>query len=125
MSAPRTVTITTFDHGEVTVPEPAWCVGHEWQPNPHRADITHNSIRVKASMHTDSRGLTQFMRAYISHAPFREIEPEPFPVVSVELDLALDLDPDDTRNLAEALRSAAFRLERVAAEAERLRGMAP
>lgn len=41
MSEPRTVTLPTSDHGDVTIPEPVWCVGH---PDPHaeyRSDLTH------------------------------------------------------------------------------------
>lgn len=42
MSAePRTVTLPTEDHGDVTLPEPAWCAGH-LNPQPeYQADLTH------------------------------------------------------------------------------------
>jgi hypothetical protein len=38
---PRTVTLPTEDHGDVTLPEPAWCQGHESTPGDLRADILH------------------------------------------------------------------------------------
>ncbi|HEY9372197.1 DUF6907 domain-containing protein [Streptomyces sp.] len=124
--APRygdgTVTLHTVDHGEVTVPEPAWCIGHSWQPNPHRADITHNSTRVKAAATTDGAGRVHLLHAYISHSPHLEIEPEPHPVVSVDLGCTDDFAAEDIPQLAEGLRSAARVLENVAAEAIRLRG---
>ena len=124
--APRygdgTVTLQTVDAGEVTVPEPAWCIGHSWQPNPHRADITHNSTRVKAAATTDGAGRVHLLHARISHSPYLEIEPEPHPVVSVDLGCTEDFTAEDIPQLAEGLRSAARVLENVAAEAIRLRG---
>ncbi|WP_406171193.1 DUF6907 domain-containing protein [Streptomyces sp. NBC_00996] len=40
MSAPRTVTIRTVDHGPVTIPEPSWCAGRH-PDGGARVDITH------------------------------------------------------------------------------------
>lgn len=124
--APRygdgTVTIDTVDRGDVTVPEPAWCIGHAWQPNPHRSDITHNSPRVKAAATTDGAGRVHLLKAYISHAPYLELQPEPHPIVSVDLGCTDDFAAEDIPQLAEGLRSAAQVLENVAAEAIRLRG---
>jgi hypothetical protein len=117
-----TVTLDTFDHGDVTVPEPAWCIGHSWQPNPHRADITHNSTRVKASAMTDGAGRVHLLHAYISHAPHLEIRPEPHPVVSVQLECTEDFAAEDIPQLIEGLKSAEQVLANVAAEAIRLRG---
>ncbi|MFJ9217866.1 DUF6907 domain-containing protein [Streptomyces sp. NPDC102383] len=36
----RTVTLTTLDHGEITLPEPSWCAGHEDVPQ-YRTDVAH------------------------------------------------------------------------------------
>lgn len=41
MSAPRTVTVPTTDHGDVTMPEPAWCVGHAGLRPECRVDLNH------------------------------------------------------------------------------------
>lgn len=124
--APRygdgTVTIETVDHGEVTEPEPAWCIGHSWQPNPHRADITHNSTRVKAAATTDGAGRVHLLHAYISHAPYAEFDPEPHPVVSVQLECTEDFVAEDIPQLVEGLNAAGRVLQNVAAEAIRLRG---
>ncbi|MDX3571946.1 DUF6907 domain-containing protein [Streptomyces sp. ID05-47C] len=39
---PRTVTLATEDHGDVTLTEPDWCRGHQdHHPDSYRADITH------------------------------------------------------------------------------------
>ncbi len=118
----RTVVIDTVDHGKVELPEPAWCTGHGWQPNPCLADVTHNSVPVKATAMTEGHGLVQLMRARLSHAPYAVLQPEPHPLVSVHLDIDLDLDPADIRKVTQGLRAAAMRLEQIAGEAERLRG---
>lgn len=124
--APRygdgTVTLETFDHGDVTVPEPAWCIGHSWQPNPHRVDITHNSTRVKAAAMTDGAGRVHLLHANISHAPHLEVRPEPHPIVSVQLECIEDFAAEDIPQLVEGLKSAGRVLANVAAEAIRLRG---
>lgn len=126
--APRygdgTVTLETVDHGDVTVPEPAWCIGHSWQPNPHRADITHNSVRVKAAAMTDGHGRVHLLHAYITHAPHAEIRPEPHPLVSVQLECTEDFAAEDIPQLIEGLQTAERVLANVAAEAIRLRGEA-
>lgn len=124
--APRygdgTVTLDTVDRGEVTVPEPAWCIGHAWQPHPYRADITHNSITVKAAATTDRHGRIPLLQAYISHAPHLADQSEPHPVVSVQLECIEDFAAGDIPQLIEGLRSAERVLANVAAEAIRLRG---
>jgi hypothetical protein len=124
--APRygdgTVTLETIDRGDVTVPEPAWCIGHSWQPNPHQADITHNGTRVKAATMTDGAGRVHLLHANISHSPHLEILPEPHPVVSVQLECTEDFAAEDIPQLIEGLRSAERVLANIAAEAIRLRG---
>lgn len=118
----RTVTIDTVDHGTVVLPEPAWCTGHGWQPNPRLADVTHNSVPVKASAMTEGHGLVELLVARISHAPYGTLQAEPHPIVAVVVDIQHDFTPEDTAKVAQGLRAAAMRLERIAGEAERLRG---
>ncbi|MFJ8822393.1 DUF6907 domain-containing protein [Streptomyces sp. NPDC102467] len=102
------VMLVTHDAGALLVDEPVWCIGHAWQPNPHRVDITHNATRVKAGPLT----------ARISWAPFIEEAPR----VAVELDVAADYEAEEIPALVGELRTAIGRLERLAAEAIRLRG---
>ncbi|MFE2466258.1 DUF6907 domain-containing protein [Streptomyces mirabilis] len=119
MSDPRTVTIDTIDHGLVVVDEPAWCIGHGWQINRGigRNDITHNSVRAKSRMTTDTHGLEPLLTTNVTWAPFAEL----VPLVTVELDVIGDYSAEDVLTVARGLRVAASRLERVAAEAIRLR----
>ncbi|MET8172829.1 DUF6907 domain-containing protein [Streptomyces clavifer] len=41
MSAPRTVTVPTLDQGDITIPEPTWCTGHQDARPEYRSDIGH------------------------------------------------------------------------------------
>ncbi|MFE7648655.1 DUF6907 domain-containing protein [Streptomyces phaeoluteigriseus] len=119
-SGGRTVALQTIDHGEVAFTEPTWCVGHGWQAGAGigRNDITHNSVRVKAGAATEAHGWVPMMSAQISWAPFVELVPR----VVVELDLVGEFEAEEVTHVAGALRTAASRIERVAAEAIRLRG---
>jgi hypothetical protein len=120
VSTPRTVTLDTIDFGPVTFDEPAWCIGHGWQLGQGigRNDVTHNSVRVKASADTFSYGVQSLMRTWMSWAPFVELVPR----VVVELDLSAEYEAEEVTHIAGVLRTAAVRLEKVAAEAIRLRG---
>jgi hypothetical protein len=111
-----TVTLQTVDRGEVTVSEPAWCVGHEGDPVSHFADITHTGRTVAFRFDGD-----QLMAARLSWGPFSELQPQPHPVVDVD-DLPGGLDPQETRELAARVGLYAGELYRLANEADRLRG---
>lgn len=39
--APRTVTVPTLDRGDIVVPEPFWCAGHDTTRPEYRCDIGH------------------------------------------------------------------------------------
>ncbi|MER5892298.1 hypothetical protein [Streptomyces sp. NPDC001876] len=45
MNAPRTVTVPTLDHGDITIPEPAWCIGHADARPEYRSDIGHTGAQ--------------------------------------------------------------------------------
>lgn len=110
------VTLLTVDRGEVTVPEPEWCVGHEGDPVSHFADITHTGRPVALGFNGH-----QLLAARLSWGPFSELQPEPHPLVDVD-DLPHGLDPQETRELAARAGLYAGELYRLANEADRLRG---
>lgn len=118
--AARTVTLETIDHGPVTFSCPTWCVGHGWQMGHpvYRDDVTHNSIRVKAAADTYSHGYETVLRTWMSWAPFVELVPR----VAVEVDLTGDFEAEEIGHLAGVLRTAAARMEAVAAQAIQARG---
>lgn len=52
MTEPRTITLPTADHGDVTVSCPAWCIGHpNHRPTDHRADILHRGPDVNLTFY--------------------------------------------------------------------------
>jgi hypothetical protein len=103
------------------VPEPVWCTGHDDEYVGHLADLTHNGPHVRAGTPIWQRGYLELLDAYISHAPYGELHPEAHPLLSLHLDLELDATPEDARKVAQALRVASLRIDRVADEVERLR----
>ncbi|PAN01019.1 hypothetical protein CJI59_13940 [Streptomyces sp. Alain-F2R5] len=117
-----TVTLQTSDQGEITTPEPGWCVGHDDELVGYLADTAHNGPTLEAGVVTTVRGPATIMQAHLSHAPHLEIRPEPHPVLSVHLEFDGDLSPEDGRNLTRALRVAAARLDRAIADLAHLRG---
>lgn len=97
----RTVTLPTLDAGEVTLPEPAWCIGHpDHQPNDHRADIHHRGPDVTLTF----RG-HHITDACLVQTPFTTVDvPElssRTPGVSVSV-IARTLDPAGLDALAAA-----------------------
>lgn len=114
----RTIVLATIDAGPVEVDEPSWCVGHAWQRDIGRNDITHRSVPVTATADTYSYGAQSVLKAWMSLAPFVELVPR----VVVELDLQGEYEAEEVAHLAGVLRTAAARIEAVAAEAIRLRG---
>ena len=81
----NTVTIHTRDHGDVTIPEPAWCTGQYHQQGGARVDISHTSDDTEFNVET-SDGTVTVMRAVFEQRPYTEREPGRGVFVSVELD---------------------------------------
>jgi hypothetical protein len=121
----RTVVLQTIDHGEVTVPEPAWCIGHDDDLVEYLADITHDGPVITADATTTRYGRERIMEARISQAPHGEIRPEPLPLLHVHLDVDATVATEDGRNLTRALRAAAARNDRALDELAHLRGERP
>ncbi|GGV86804.1 hypothetical protein GCM10010294_67900 [Streptomyces griseoloalbus] len=118
----RTVILDTVDHGEVTVPEPAWCVGHDDDLVGYLADVTHNGPTITAAAVTARYGRTQILEARTTQAPHGEIRPEPLPLLYVHLDIDATVATEDGRHLTRALRAAAARIDRALDELAHLRG---
>ncbi|MEU3546304.1 DUF6907 domain-containing protein [Streptomyces longwoodensis] len=69
MSAePRTVTLRTSDRGDVTIPEPAWCIGHALHdPETAYVDLGHHSARTVLNFQGRTIG-----EARITQTPYTE-----------------------------------------------------
>lgn len=63
---PHTITLPTVDHGDVTLPEPSWCVGHaDHDPENARADILHKGPDVALHFHG-----AEIIAAGLAQSPF-------------------------------------------------------
>ncbi|WP_326583322.1 hypothetical protein OG889_32735 [Streptomyces sp. NBC_00481] len=111
MSALRTVTLLTIDHGSVTLPEPSWCTGHaDHRPDTHRADILHTGPTHRLTHNGQPLG-----RALIFQAPCSELTTS-----AVQASVVLDFEPHRGFD-AVGLYDLAASLD---AAADRLRGLA-
>ena len=121
MSEPRTITLHTADHGEITIPEPAWCIGHpNHRPDDQRADILHQGPDVALVFRGHDIG-----DAALVQSPFSTLEiPElcsSTPGVSVSL-ISRTLDPVGLYDFAATLDGYADRLRDLADQLHALLG---
>ncbi|WP_432132733.1 DUF6907 domain-containing protein [Streptomyces tendae] len=116
-----TVTLKTLDQGDVTTAEPAWCRGHDDEIVGRLADITHYGAAVTADAVTTRDGRTCIMAAQITQAPHGR-HPEKLPLMSIRVDVDTLATTEDARNISQALRIAAIRLDRATADLAHLRG---
>ncbi|MEV6174898.1 hypothetical protein AB0L99_42670 [Streptomyces sp. NPDC051954] len=118
---PRTVTVNVLVTKALEIDEPDWCVDPHTGAN-FRPDIAHNGPEIAASFETRI-GTVDYLRAWISHAPYAALAPEPLPVIAVEVDAeAVSLDPDGVRAFTATTRAHLDALDRLADEADRIRG---
>lgn len=110
----RTIVLPTIDHGDVTIPEPAWCVGHTDHRPGYRCDILHRGPDVALTFRGHWIG-----DATLVQSPFAQTSnPElggPTPGVSVSL-IDRTLNPVGVYELATAIEEYAGRLRSLAYE---------
>ncbi|MFG3234976.1 DUF6907 domain-containing protein [Streptomyces antibioticus] len=113
MTEPRTVTLPTEDHGDVTLPEPSWCAGHAGhRPDSARIDVMH----VGSAVDLTFLGIEVFTAELVQSPYSASTVPElggPTPGVSV-WPLGRTLDPVQMYGLAAALDSYADQLRNLA-----------
>lgn len=85
MTEPRTVTIPTSDHGDVTTICPPWCTEVMHQAGGYRVDITHTSedVEVTVPIGDDEPVL---LLVVLEHVPFSSRLHERVPFISVGVD---------------------------------------
>ncbi|MFJ7242377.1 DUF6907 domain-containing protein [Streptomyces olivaceus] len=105
------VTLQTDDSGEVTVREPAWCVGHDGETVGRLADVTHRGPVVADA--------EEILPACISWSPFGVVLPEPHPVADVAG--LPPMNPAELRGLAGEVALHAGRLYSLANQLDRIR----
>jgi hypothetical protein len=99
---PRTVTLATEDHGDVTLPEPSWCVGHaDHRPDTARIDLTHCGPAVDCTFLGREVFTAELVASPYASTTIPRLGGRT-PGVSVH-PLGLTLDPTDLYSLAAAL----------------------
>jgi len=76
VTAGRTVTVQTSDHGPVILPEPSWCTGVHSQGG-YRSDISHNGRPLEVFLDGEvlvSGQLCQWPHSERDQAPFVAVE---------------------------------------------------
>lgn len=108
MTGARTVTVPTLDHGPVTLPEPAWCTGHDDRPVEALVDVHHSGHE-----HVVHYGGGIELRAELVAYPYGS---RPVPVsLHVEVDTSdVTLDPPGLEAFATILDEQAAELRRLA-----------
>lgn len=109
-NVPPTVTLATVDHGDVTLPEPSWCAGHDQHVPVHRVDLSHYGEQSLFEFRGEQQWAVMLVQAPFASAPaFRT------PTVYVEqAGYADSLDPTDLDALAATLIEHAVRLRQEA-----------
>jgi hypothetical protein len=118
---PRTVHVNVFVTKPLEIEEPEWCVGHAADHAQYKADITHNGPEISARIDT-RHGTAEFLTAWISHAPYSDLAPEPLPLLAIEVggDI-LNCDPDGVHSFTQLVRAHCDVLDQLAIELQRVR----
>ncbi|MFD1659986.1 DUF6907 domain-containing protein [Streptomyces caeni] len=118
---PRTVNVNVLTTRSLEVDEPDWCVGHRADRAQFKPDIAHNGPEVSATF-DGPHGPIRYLHAWITQRPYAQ-QPEPLPLVAVEIGgEAASLTPGQVRAFAALTRAHLEVLERLADEADRIRG---
>ncbi|MFD9255975.1 DUF6907 domain-containing protein [Streptomyces bottropensis] len=94
----RAVTLATVDHGNVTLPEPTWCVGHDDHVPVHRSDLTHYGPETSLAF----RGAV-LHRVRIGQAPFAKLDTRELCGYLVQEEFAVSITPAGLQAFADAL----------------------
>ena len=125
MSEP-TVTIMTGDHGPVTIPEPAWCMGlgHK-DRHAYRADIAHIGELAPVRVDTPD-GPRDLLTLSIEQHPFSEHDGDREPHIAVQLLNGIHgYDAAGMVPLAESLTRAGRTLQRTTRRLQAEAGIRP
>ncbi|HET9326415.1 MAG TPA: hypothetical protein VFQ05_06580 [Candidatus Eisenbacteria bacterium] len=110
-SEPRTITLATADHGDVTLPEPSWCRGHaDHRPGTYRSDLTHYSTETVLTYQG-----AELFRLMVTESPYATL-PEQRAVCAFleQADYTSDFTPAGLYDLAASLDAHADRLREFA-----------
>ncbi|MDX2639933.1 DUF6907 domain-containing protein [Streptomyces stelliscabiei] len=107
----HTVTLETLDRGNVTIPEPVWCAGHDAHVPVHYVDLTHYGPEDVLTF--DGDDLYAVMLAQSPHSPRAS---RTTGVYVEQSGFAHTLDPAELEDLADHFIRHAEQLRRRARE---------
>lgn len=100
MTAPRTITIPTADHGDVTVTEPDWCTAdHTFEG--YREDIEHSGATTHLLIPTECHGQVRALPVSFVWRPFSPTSDQI--TAAIEMDQWHEFDPAGLHQVADAL----------------------
>jgi hypothetical protein len=112
---PRTVTVSTLDHGDITIPEPDWCTGFH-PAGLQRIDIAHQGPENFLNLPTP-RGVVPLLSFGLEQRPFTERWPGRGLFINVDLtDDWCPMQSGDLDRAAAALVDYAAKLRHAARE---------
>ncbi|MFF4166893.1 DUF6907 domain-containing protein [Streptomyces sp. NPDC001741] len=116
MTTQRTVTVPTLDHGDITIPEPDWCTGHQGARPQYRSDLGHTGAQHHLVYEGAELGTAMLVQDPFVVRADRSIK------VLVELGGdGVSLDPNELEALAAALVGYASVLRELALQLAVLR----
>ncbi|MFJ3024110.1 DUF6907 domain-containing protein [Streptomyces tendae] len=119
MTTPRTVTVTTIDQGDVTMPCPPWCAGHDDDALPvHMVDVAH----VGQHQEIWFRGVLLWTTALVQYPHATDTDRHDVRVYAEQEWHADSYDSAGLVELADTLAVHAERLRTLAARLTELRG---
>ncbi|MFF3326086.1 DUF6907 domain-containing protein [Streptomyces sp. NPDC002889] len=107
MTAPRTVTVPTLDHGDIAIPEPAWCTGHVGLRPEARVDISHRGPEHDIGLPAEPLFVAMLSQYPHSNRPETGLYVETY-------DLSRTRSPAEVDQLAASLVEAAAQLRALA-----------
>lgn len=117
----RMVTVRLVDGGEVTVPEPDWCLGHR-EAAASLPDLVHDGREIGLRVRT-RRGEVRVLQAALAAYPFATDPARRGPLGTVLLgDQWFEMGPAELVGLAEGLTGYAGQLRAMAGKLRQLAG---
>ncbi|MFE7803998.1 DUF6907 domain-containing protein [Streptomyces sp. NPDC057430] len=113
----RTVTLPTIDHGDITLPEPAWCTGHADHIPGYRVDLAHTGPEHHFAFEGE-----QLLVAMLTQYPLSDALSTDVGLFVEQTGYARTLDPVRLRMLAAALTVHAMHLRTLADELAAIHG---
>lgn len=117
---PKTVTVEVWRGGQLTMPEPAWCTGHDDALPEHPVDFRHEGVEVPMIVTVGGRAV-EILSVSLVHDPFASDDILPQATVDLGADGYRRFTRAELYEFADGLELHAHYLREFAGEVEELR----